>query len=57
MNIPTKSTNIIDSPLGGTEKDLLGVSDYVNALSRFLSSASMPTRGMGVWQDFFYESD
>ena len=43
MNIPTKSTNIIDSPLGGTEKDLLGVSDYVNALSRFLSSASMPT--------------
>ena len=38
-----KYTNIIDSPLGGTEKDLLGVSDYVNALSRFLSSASMPT--------------
>ena len=38
-----KYTNIIDSPLGGSEKDLLGVSDYVNALSRFLSSASMPT--------------
>ena len=29
--------------VNGTEKDLLGVSDYVNALSRFLSSASMPT--------------
>ena len=38
-----KYTNIIDSPLSDREKDLLGVSDYVDALSSFLSSASMPT--------------
>ena len=47
-----KYTNIIDSPLGGTEKDLLGVSDYVNALSRFLSSASMPTTMAGLKKIF-----
>lgn len=38
-----KYTNIIDSPLEGSSGDLLGVSDYVEALSSFLSSASMPT--------------
>ncbi len=38
-----KYTNIIDSPLKGSGDDLLGVSDYVDALSSFLSSASMPT--------------
>jgi hypothetical protein len=38
-----KCTNIIDSPLEGGSGDLLGVSDYVEALSSFLSSASMPT--------------
>lgn len=38
-----KYTNIIDSPLEGSSGDLLGVSDYVEALSDFLSSASMPT--------------
>ena len=38
-----KCTNIIDSPLEGSSGDLLGVSDYVEALSSFLSSASMPT--------------
>lgn len=43
MNIPTKSTNIIDSPLDNSGKDLLGVGDYVDALSDFLSSANMPT--------------
>ena len=36
MNIPTKSTNIIDSPLGGTEKDLLGVSDYCTKSFSFI---------------------
>ena len=38
-----KFTNIIDSPLEEGSGDLLGVSDYVEALSSFLSSASMPT--------------
>ena len=38
-----KYTNIIDSPLEEGSGDLLGVSDYVEALSSFLSSASMPT--------------
>lgn len=37
------NTNIIDAPLNGSAEDKLGTRKYVEGLSRYLSSASMPT--------------
>ncbi len=37
------NSNLIDRPKLGVEEDLLGVNRYINALSKFLSKAAMPT--------------
>lgn len=39
----SSNSNLIDRPKLGVEEDLLGVNRYINALSKFLSKAAMPT--------------